>query len=116
MDQLNATPQFAAGKSAMVEMYPGLMPAFREGNRRQQPRDRWISREPAAGTSVAGNSGDNWVIPAGSADPAAWDFIKVASDAASAKLWLTDVGLPTTNIGASGDITDPVMKFAADAT
>jgi ABC-type glycerol-3-phosphate transport system substrate-binding protein len=115
-EQLNATPQFAAGKSAMVEMYPGLVPAFEKGIGASNLGISDIPGTGPLGTAVASNSGDNWVIPAGSKNPAlAWDFIKTAMDATSAKLWLTDIGLPTTNIAASGNITDPVMKFAASA-
>jgi ABC-type glycerol-3-phosphate transport system substrate-binding protein len=114
VDQLNATPQFAAGKSAMVEMYPGLIPAFEKGIGASNLGVAVIPGTGPLGTHVASNSGDNWVIPAQSANPKlAWNFIKVATDATSAKLWLTDVGLPTTNIAASGDITDPVMRFVA---
>lgn len=114
VDQLNATPQFAAGKSAMVEMYPGLIPAFEKGIGASNLGVTVIPGTGPLGTHVASNSGDNWVIPAQSANPKlAWDFIKVATDATSAKLWLTDVGLPTTNIAASGNITDPVMRFVA---
>jgi ABC-type glycerol-3-phosphate transport system substrate-binding protein len=114
VDQLNATPQFAAGKSAMVEMYPGLIPAFEKGIGASNLGVAVIPGTGPLGTHVASNSGDNWVIPAQSSNPkAAWNFIKVATDATSAKLWLTDVGLPTTNIAASGNITDPVMRFVA---
>ena len=114
VDQLNATPQFAAGKSAMVEMYPGLIPAFEKGIGASNLGVAVIPGTGPLGTRVASNSGDNWVIPAQSSNPKlAWNFIKVATDATSAKLWLTDVGLPTTNIAASGNITDPVMRFVA---
>jgi ABC-type glycerol-3-phosphate transport system substrate-binding protein len=114
VDQLNATPQFAAGKSAMVEMYPGLIPAFEKGIGASNLGVTVIPGTGPLGTHVASNSGDNWVIPAQSANPKlAWNFIKIATDATSAKLWLKDVGLPTTNIAASGNITDPVMRFVA---
>ena len=114
VEQLNATPQFAAGKSAMVEMYPGLIPVFEKGLGASNLGVADIPETGPLGTAVASNSGDNWVIPAQSKNPAlAWDFIKTATDAASAKLWLTDVGLPPTNIAASGSISDPVMKFVA---
>jgi ABC-type glycerol-3-phosphate transport system substrate-binding protein len=100
----------------MVEMYPGLVPAFEKGIGASNLGISDIPGTGPLGTAVASNSGDNWVIPAGSKNPAlAWDFIKTATDATSAKLWLTDIGLPTTNIAASGNITDPVMKFAAAA-
>jgi raffinose/stachyose/melibiose transport system substrate-binding protein len=114
VEQLNATPQFAAGKSAMVEMYPGLIPAFEKGIGASNLGVSVIPGTGPLGTGVASNSGDNWVIPSGAKNPAlAWDFIKIATDATSAKLWLTDVGLPTTNIAASSNISDPVLKFTA---
>jgi raffinose/stachyose/melibiose transport system substrate-binding protein len=114
-EQIDATNGFAAGKTAMVEMYPSLFTTFKKtlGSK------LGVSTLPVSGTGplaskIAANSLDNWVIPKNAANPdLAWDFIKLVSDKQAGEGIAALLGNPPANIAADTAISDPLLKYMA---
>jgi raffinose/stachyose/melibiose transport system substrate-binding protein len=114
-EQIDATNAFAAGKTAMVEMYPSLLTTFQKtlGSK------LGVSTLPISGNGplkgrIAADSLDNWVIPKGAAHPAlAWSFIKTVSDRTAGNGIATLLGNPPANIAADAAITNPLLKYIA---
>ena len=114
-EQIDATNSFAAGKSAMVEMYPSLVTTFQKalGSKLGVTTLPISGNGPLAG-KIAANSLDNWVIPKGAANPAlAWQFIKTVSDRTAGTGIATLLGNPPANIAADAAITNPLLKYMA---
>jgi ABC-type glycerol-3-phosphate transport system substrate-binding protein len=114
-EQIDATNSFAAGKTAMVEMYPSLFTSFEKtlGSR------LGVTRLPISGTGplaskIAANSLDNWVIPKNAAHPdLAWEWIKLVSDEKAGQSSAALLGNPPANIAADAKIADPLLKYMA---
>jgi ABC-type glycerol-3-phosphate transport system substrate-binding protein len=114
-EQIDATNGLAAGKTAMVEMYPSLFTNFQKT---LGPR-LGVTTLPVSGTGplaskIAANSLDNWVIPKSAAHPdLAWDWIKLVSDKQAGQGIARLLGNPPANTAADAQIADPLLKFMA---
>jgi raffinose/stachyose/melibiose transport system substrate-binding protein len=114
-EQIDATNGFAAGKTAMVEMYPSLFTNFQKtlGSK------LGVSTLPISGngplaSQIAANSLDNWVIPKHAAHPdLGWEWIKIVSDKQAGQGIATLLGNPPANIAADAAIANPLLKYMA---
>jgi ABC-type glycerol-3-phosphate transport system substrate-binding protein len=114
-EQIDATNAFAAGKTAMVEMYPSLFTNFQKtlGSK------LGVSTLPISGngplaSEIAANSLDNWVIPKHAAHPdLGWEWIKLVSDEQAGEGIATLLGNPPANIAADAAIANPLLKYMA---
>jgi raffinose/stachyose/melibiose transport system substrate-binding protein len=107
-ENFEANSEFTSGKSAMVLMYPAVIPDFMK----KLGTDLGImpipqaSDGPLAGRSV-GNAFYNYVVTKQSSNPGlAWEFIKVASDETAAGELLTILGTPP----ALKDVDESLVK------
>ena len=107
-ENFEANSEFTSGKSAMVLMYPAVIPDFMK----KLGKDLGImpipqaSDGPLAGRSV-GNAFYNYVVTKQSDNPGlAWEFIKVASDQTAAGELLTILGTPP----ALKDVDESLVK------
>ncbi len=107
-ENFDANSDFTSGKSAMVLMYPAVIPDFMK----KLGKDLGImaipqsSDGPLAGRSV-GNAFYNYVVTKQSDNPGlAWEFIKVASDETAAGELLTILGTPP----ALKDVDESLVK------
>ena len=107
-ENFEANSEFTSGKSAMVLMYPAVIPDFMK----KLGKDLGImpipqaSDGPLAGRSV-GNAFYNYVVTKQSENPGlAWEFIKVASDETAAGELLTILGTPP----ALKDVDESLVK------
>jgi raffinose/stachyose/melibiose transport system substrate-binding protein len=107
-ENFEANSEFTSGKSAMVLMYPAVVPDFMK----KLGKDLGImpipqaSDGPLAGRSV-GNAFYNYVVTKQSDNPGlAWEFIKVASDQTAAGELLTILGTPP----ALKDVDESLVK------
>ena len=107
-ENFEANSEFTSGKSAMVLMYPAVIPDFMK----KLGKDLGImpipqaSEGPLAGRSV-GNAFYNYVVTKQSENPGlAWEFIKVASDETAAGELLTTLGTPP----ALKDVDESLVK------
>jgi raffinose/stachyose/melibiose transport system substrate-binding protein len=118
-ENFDANSDFTSGKSAMVLMYPAVIPDFKK----KLGKDLGImpipqsSDGPLAGRSV-GNAFYNYVITKQSDNPGlAWEFIKVASDKTAAGELLTILGTPPALKGVDESlIEDEFVQFFVDAS
>jgi raffinose/stachyose/melibiose transport system substrate-binding protein len=118
-ENFDANSDFTSKKSAMVLMYPAVVPDFKK----KLGKDLGImpipqaSDGPLAGRSV-GNAFYNWVITKDSSNPGlAWEFIKVASDETAAGELLTILGTPPANKNVDeGLVEDEFVQFFVDAS
>jgi raffinose/stachyose/melibiose transport system substrate-binding protein len=118
-ENFDANSDFTSKKSAMVLMYPAVIPDFKK----KLGKDLGImpipqaSDGPLAGRSV-GNAFYNWVITKGSDNPGlAWEFIKVASDETAAGELLTILGTPPANKNVDDSVvSDEFVQFFVDAS
>jgi ABC-type glycerol-3-phosphate transport system substrate-binding protein len=114
----DANNLFVAQKTAMVLMYPAVIPSFEDALKSKLgimaiPKS---GDGPLAGRS-AGNSFHNWVIPKDAKNPdLAWEFVKTASDATAGKEELAMLGTPPANAGAGATVQDPIVRFFVDAS
>lgn len=117
-ENFDANADFTSGKSAMVLMYPAVIPDFMK----KLGKDLGImpipqsSDGPLAGRSV-GNAFYNYVVTKQSENPGlAWEFIKVASDETAAGELLTTLGTPPALKGVDESlVTDEFVQFFVDA-
>ncbi|MDQ5833318.1 MAG: sugar ABC transporter substrate-binding protein [Actinomycetota bacterium] len=117
-ENFDANTDFTSGKSAMVLMYPAVIPDFMK----KLGKDLGImpipqsSDGPLAGRSV-GNAFYNYVVTKQSENPGlAWEFIKVASDETAAGELLTTLGTPPALKGVDESlVTDEFVQFFVDA-
>jgi raffinose/stachyose/melibiose transport system substrate-binding protein len=107
-ENFDANSDFTSKKSAMVLMYPAVIPDFMK----KLGKDLGImpipqaSDGPLAGRSV-GNAFYNYVVTKQSDNPGlAWEFIKVASDQTAAGELLTILGTPP----ALKDVDESLVK------
>jgi raffinose/stachyose/melibiose transport system substrate-binding protein len=107
-ENFDANSDFTSGKSAMVLMYPAVIPDFMK----KLGKDLGIMPIPQAsdgalaGRSV-GNAFYNYVVTKQSDNPGlAWEFIKVASDQTAAGELLTILGTPP----ALKDVDESLVK------
>jgi raffinose/stachyose/melibiose transport system substrate-binding protein len=118
-ENFDANSDFTSGKSAMVLMYPAVIPDFKK----KLGKDLGImpipqsSDGPLAGRSV-GNAFYNYVITKQSDNPGlAWEFIKVASDQTAAGELLTILGTPPALKGVDESLVkDEFVQFFVDAS
>ena len=118
-ENFDANSDFTSGKSAMVLMYPAVIPDFKK----KLGKDLGImpipqaSDGPLAGRSV-GNPFYNWVITKGSSNPGlAWEFITLASDDTAAGELLTTLGTPPANKNVDDSVvSDEFVQFFVDAS
>jgi raffinose/stachyose/melibiose transport system substrate-binding protein len=118
-ENFDANSDFTSGKSAMVLMYPAVIPDFKK----KLGKDLGImpipqsSDGPLAGRSV-GNAFYNYVITKQSDNPGlAWEFIKVASDQKAAGELLTILGTPPALKGVDESLVkDEFVQFFVDAS
>jgi raffinose/stachyose/melibiose transport system substrate-binding protein len=118
-ENFDANSDFTSGKSAMVLMYPAVIPDFKKN----LGKDLGImpipqaSDGPLAGRSV-GNAFYNYVITKQSDNPGlAWEFIKVASDKTAAGELLTILGTPPALKGVDESLVqDEFVQFFVDAS
>jgi raffinose/stachyose/melibiose transport system substrate-binding protein len=118
-ENFDANSDFTSGKSAMVLMYPAVIPDFMK----KLGKDLGImpipqaSEGPLAGRSV-GNAFYNYVITKQSGNPGlAWEFIKVASDKTAAGELLTILGTPPALKGVDESLVkDEFVQFFVDAS
>ena len=118
-ENFDANSDFTSGKSAMVLMYPAVIPDFKK----KLGKDLGImpipqsSDGPLAGRSV-GNAFYNYVVTKQSDNPGlAWEFIKVASDETAAGELLTTLGTPPALKGVDESlVTDEFVQFFVDAS
>ncbi len=118
-ENFDANSDFTSGKSAMVLMYPAVIPDFKK----KLGKDLGImpipqaSDGPLAGRSV-GNAFYNYVITKQSDNPGlAWEFIKVASDKTAAGELLTILGTPPALKGVDESLVkDEFVQFFVDAS
>lgn len=114
-EQIDATNAFAAGKTAMVEMYPSLFTTFEK----TLGSNLGVSTLPISGngplaSQIAANSLDNWVIPKNAAHPdLGWEWIKIVSDKQAGEGIATLLGNPPANIAADAGIANPLLKYMA---
>jgi ABC-type glycerol-3-phosphate transport system substrate-binding protein len=117
-ENFDANADFTSGKSAMVLMYPAVIPDFMK----KLGKDLGImpipqsSDGPLAGRSV-GNAFYNYVVTKQSENPGlAWEFIKVASDETAAGELLTTLGTPPALKGVDESLVkDEFVEFFVDA-
>ena len=117
-ENFDANADFTSGKSAMVLMYPAVIPDFMK----KLGKDLGImpiprsSDGPLAGRSV-GNAFYNYVVTKQSENPGlAWEFIKVASDETAAGELLTILGTPPALKGVDESLVkDEFVQFFVDA-
>jgi raffinose/stachyose/melibiose transport system substrate-binding protein len=117
-ENFDANSDFTSGKSAMVLMYPAVIPAFMK----KLGKDLGImpipaaSDGPLAGRSV-GNAFYNYVVTKQSDNPGlAWEFIKVASDKTAAGELLTILGTPPALKDVDQSLVkDEFVQFFVDA-
>jgi raffinose/stachyose/melibiose transport system substrate-binding protein len=118
-ENFDANSDFTSGKSAMVLMYPAVIPDFKK----KLGKDLGImpipqaSDGPLAGRSV-GNAFYNYVITKQSDNPGlAWEFIKVASDKTAAGELLTILGTPPALKDVDQSLVkDEFVQFFVDAS
>ena len=118
-ENFDANSDFTSGKSAMVLMYPAVIPDFKK----KLGKDLGImpipqsSDGPLAGRSV-GNAFYNYVITKQSDNPGlAWEFIKVASDKTAAGELLTILGTPPALKDVDESLVkDEFVQFFVDAS
>ena len=105
----DANTYFTSGKAAMVQMFPFVVGAVREGARQEPgPGTAADVRQRPPHGQVAGNSFHNWVIPKNAKNPTgAWDYIKLATDKTGGAALAAIVGAPPTNIAAGEDDQGP---------
>jgi raffinose/stachyose/melibiose transport system substrate-binding protein len=117
-ENFDANADFTSGKSAMVLMYPAVIPDFMK----KLGKDLGIMPIPAAGDGPlagrsVGNAFYNYVVTKQSENPGlAWEFIKVASDETAAGELLTTLGTPPAlkNVDESL-VKDEFVQFFVDA-
>lgn len=117
-ENFDANADFTSGKSAMVLMYPAVIPDFIK----KLGKDLGImpipqsSDGPLAGRSV-GNAFYNYVVTKQSENPGlAWEFIKLASDETAAGELLTTLGTPPALKGVDESLVkDEFVQFFVDA-
>jgi raffinose/stachyose/melibiose transport system substrate-binding protein len=117
-ENFDANSDFTSGKSAMVLMYPAVIPDFMK----KLGKDLGImpipaaSDGPLAGRSV-GNAFYNYVVTKQSDNPGlAWEFIKVASDKTAAGELLTILGTPPALKDVDQSLVkDEFVQFFVDA-
>jgi raffinose/stachyose/melibiose transport system substrate-binding protein len=117
-ENFDANSDFTSRKSAMVLMYPAVIPDFKK----KLGKDLGImpipqaSDGPLAGRSV-GNAFYNYVITKQSDNPGlAWEFIKVASDKTAAGELLTILGTPPALKDVDESlVSDEFVQFFVDA-
>ena len=117
-ENFDANADFTSGKSAMVLMYPAVIPDFMK----KLGKDLGImpipqsSDGPLAERSV-GNAFYNYVVTKQSENPGlAWEFIKVASDETAAGELLTILGTPPALKGVDESLVkDEFVQFFVDA-
>jgi raffinose/stachyose/melibiose transport system substrate-binding protein len=114
-EQIDATNSFAAGKTAMVEMYPSLFTNFQKTlGARLGVSTLPISGNGPLASKIAANSLDNWVIPKNAAHPdLAWEWIKLVSDQQAGQSSAILLGNPPANIAADAAIANPLLKYMA---
>jgi raffinose/stachyose/melibiose transport system substrate-binding protein len=115
-EQIDATNAFAAGKTAMVEMYPSLFTNFQKtlGSKLGVTTLPISGNGPLAG-QMAANSLDNWVIPKHAAHPdLGWEWIKLVSDKQAGEGIATLLGNPPANIAADAAVANPLLKYMAN--
>lgn len=118
-ENFDANSDFTSRKSAMVLMYPAVIPDFKK----KLGKDLGImpipqaSDGPLAGRSV-GNAFYNWVITKDSDNPGlAWELIKIASDETAAGELLTILGTPPANKNVDDSVvSDEFVQFFVDAS
>jgi raffinose/stachyose/melibiose transport system substrate-binding protein len=118
-ENFDANADFTSKKSAMVLMYPAVIPDFKK----KLGKDLGImpipqsSDGPLAGRSV-GNAFYNYVITKQSDNPGlAWEFIKVASDKKAAGELLTTLGTPPARKDVDETLVkDEFVQFFVDAS
>ena len=117
-ENFDANADFTSRKSAMVLMYPAVIPDFKKKlgadlGIMEIPR---ASDGPLAGRSV-GNAFYNYVITKQSDNPGlAWEFIKVASDKTAAGELLTILGTPPARKDVDESLVkDEFVQFFVDA-
>ena len=118
-ENFDANSDFTSKKSAMVLMYPAVIPDFKK----KLGKDLGImpipqsSDGPLAGRSV-GNAFYNYVVTKQSDNPGlAWEFIKVASDKTAAGELLTILGTPPALKGVDESLVkDEFVQFFVDAS
>jgi len=117
-ENFDANTDFTSKKSAMVLMYPAVIPDFED----KLGQDLGImplppsGDGPLAGRSV-GNAFYNWVVTKTSDNPGlAWEFIKLASDEEAGGQLLTILGTPPAVKGVDPSlIEDEFVQFFVDA-
>ena len=117
-ENFDANADFTSRKSAMVLMYPAVIPDFKKKlgadlGIMEMPQ---ASDGPLAGRSV-GNAFYNYVITKQSDNPGlAWEFIKVASDKTGAGELLTILGTPPARKDVDESLVkDEFVQFFVDA-
>jgi len=117
-ENTDANTDFTSKKSAMVLMYPAVIPDFKD----KLGKDLGImpiptsGDGPLAGRSV-GNAFYNWVITKSSKNPGlAWEFIKLSSDKEAGGQLLSILGTPPAVKGVDPSLVeDEYVKFFVDA-
>ena len=117
-ENFDANSDFTSGKSAMVLMYPAVIPDFMK----KLGKDLGIMPIPQAGDGPlagrsVGNAFYNYVVTKQSDNPGlAWEFIKVASDETAAGELLTTLGTPPALKGVDESLVkDEFVQFFVDA-
>ena len=117
-ENFDANADFTSGKSAMVLMYPAVIPDFMK----KLGKDLGIMPIPSAGDGPlagrsVGNAFYNYVVTKQSENPGlAWEFIKVASDETAAGELLTILGTPPALKGVDESLVkDEFVQFFVDA-
>jgi raffinose/stachyose/melibiose transport system substrate-binding protein len=118
-ENFEANSEFTSGKSAMVLMYPAVIPDFKK----KLGKDLGIMPMPTAGDGPlagrsVGNAFYNYVVTKQSDNPGlAWEFIKVASDKTAAGELLTILGTPPALKGVDESLVkDEFVQFFVDAS
>jgi raffinose/stachyose/melibiose transport system substrate-binding protein len=118
-ENFDANSDFTSRKSAMVLMYPAVIPDFKKklGDDLGIMPIPQAADGPLAGRSV-GNAFYNYVITKQSDNPGlAWAFIKVASDKTAAGELLTILGTPPARKDVDESlIKDEFVQFFVDAS
>jgi raffinose/stachyose/melibiose transport system substrate-binding protein len=114
-EQIDATNGFAAGKTAMVEMYPSLFTNFQKTlGSKLGVTTLPISGNGPLASQIAANSLDNWVIPKHAAHPdLGWEWIKLVSDKQAGEGIATLLGNPPANTAADAALANPLLKYMA---
>jgi raffinose/stachyose/melibiose transport system substrate-binding protein len=118
-ENFDANADFTSKKSAMVLMYPAVIPDFKK----KLGKDLGIMPMPKAGDGAlagrsVGNAFYNYVITKQSDNPGlAWEFIKTASDKTAAGELLTILGTPPARKDVDESVVkDEFVKFFVDAS